>query len=165
MDSFRSGLIDVLISTTIVGSGIDIPSANSVFVLNAHLFGLSQLYQIKGRVGRGSSESFCILIADPQGTAAERIEVFMRTSDGFVLAKEDLRIRGQGDFFGAQQHGRDPVLKFADLTRDEDLLVEAQYRARSLIQDTPDLDGTNGERVKELLSSRYNERMRLFSVG
>ena len=105
------------------------------------------------------------MIADPQGTAAERIEVFMRTSDGFVLAKEDLRIRGQGDFFGAQQHGRDPVLKFADLARDEDLLVEAQYRARSLIQDTPDLDGTNGERVKELLSSRYNERMRLFSVG
>ena len=145
--------------------GIDVSNATIMLIENPERFGLSQLHQLRGRVGRGSSESFCILIADPQGTAAERIEVFMRTSDGFVLAKEDLRIRGQGDFFGAQQHGRDPVLKFADLTRDEDLLVEAQYRARSLIQDTPDLDGTNGERVKELLSSRYNERMRLFSVG
>jgi len=165
MNSFISGETEILVATTVIEVGIDVSNATIMLIENPERFGLSQLHQLRGRVGRGSSESFCILIADPQGTAAERIEVFMRTSDGFVLAKEDLRIRGQGDFFGAQQHGRDPVLKFADLTRDEDLLVEAQYRARSLIQDTPDLDGTNGERVKELLSSRYNERMRLFSVG
>ena len=165
MNSFISGETEILVATTVIEVGIDVSNATIMLIENPERFGLSQLHQLRGRVGRGSAKSCCILIADPKGMASERIEIFTRNLDGFVLAKEDLRIRGQGDFFGAQQHGRDPVLKFADLTKDEDLVVEAQYRARSLIENSPDLECTNGRQVKEVLSSRYNERLKLFSVG
>ncbi|MBH16333.1 MAG: ATP-dependent DNA helicase RecG [Gemmatimonadetes bacterium] len=165
MQSFISGETEILVATTVIEVGIDVANATVMLIEHPERFGLSQLHQLRGRVGRGSAESFCMLISDPQGVAAERIRVFMGTTDGFALAKEDLRIRGQGDFFGAQQHGRDPALKFADLARDEDLLVEAQYRARLLIQDDPELGSKKAERVKDLLTSRYSERLRLFSVG
>jgi len=165
MQSFISGETEILVATTVIEVGIDVANATVMLIENPERFGLSQLHQLRGRVGRGSSESFCVLIADSQGMAAERIEIFRTTSDGFILAKEDLRIRGQGDFFGQQQHGRDPVLKFADLTKDEDLLVEAQYRARSLIELDPDLKSREAQPVVELLGCRYADRLELFSVG
>jgi ATP-dependent DNA helicase RecG len=116
-------------------------------------------------VGRGGEESHCILVSAPGELARERLEAFLRTSDGFEIAQADLEIRGQGDLFGTQQHGRDPVLRFADLSRDEGLLRKAQTRARSLVELDPELSSPENHRVQELLRRRHDEKLRLFGVG
>jgi len=97
--------------------------------------------------------------------AAERLKIFRDTSDGFAIAKADLRIRGQGDLFGAQQHGRDPILAHADLTRDEGLLVEAQRLARRVVDADAELESPVHARVKAVLDARYAERLKMFGVG
>ena len=165
MRAFLAGDIDVLVATTVIEVGIDVPNASVMVVEHAERFGLSQLHQLRGRVGRGAAKSYCILIAEPGEVAAERLKIFRDTSDGFAVAHADLRIRGQGDLFGAQQHGRDPVLRFADLTKDEGLLLEAQGRARALIETDPELSGDGVTRIRELMDHRYAERLKLFSVG
>ena len=165
MRAFLAGDIDVLVATTVIEVGIDVPNASVMVVEHAERFGLSQLHQLRGRVGRGAAKSYCILIAEPGEAAAERLKIFRDTSDGFALAHADLRIRGQGDLFGAQQHGRDPVLRFADLTRDEGLLLEAQARARALVESDPELSSDGVARIRALMDHRYAERLKLFSVG
>ena len=165
MRAFLAGDIDVLVATTVIEVGIDVPNASVMVVEHAERFGLSQLHQLRGRVGRGAAKSYCILIAEPGEAAAERLNIFRDTSDGFALAHADLRIRGQGDLFGAQQHGRDPVLRFADLTRDEGLLLEAQARARALVKSDPELSSDGVARIRALMDHRYAERLKLFSVG
>ena len=165
MRAFLAGDLDVLVATTVVEVGIDVPNASVMVVEHAERFGLSQLHQLRGRVGRGAAKSYCVLIAEPGEVASERLKIFRDTSDGFALAHADLRIRGQGDLFGAQQHGRDPVLRFADLSRDESLLVEAQLRARALVEIDPELSGDGVTRIRELMDHRYAERLKLFSVG
>ncbi|MED5199369.1 MAG: ATP-dependent DNA helicase RecG [Gemmatimonadota bacterium] len=165
MRAFLAGDIDVLVATTVIEVGIDVPNASVMVVEHAERFGLSQLHQLRGRVGRGAAKSYCILIAEPGEAAAERLKIFRDTSDGFALAHADLRIRGQGDLFGAQQHGRDPVLRFADLTRDEGLLLEAQARARALVKSDPELSSDGVARIRALMDHRYAERLKLFSVG
>ena len=165
MRAFLAGDLDVLVATTVIEVGIDVPSASVMVVEHAERFGLSQLHQLRGRVGRGPAKSYCVLIAEPGDAAAERLKIFRDTSDGFAVAHADLRIRGQGDLFGAQQHGRDPVLRFADLSKDESLLVEAQSRARALVETDPELSGAGVTRIRELMDHRYVERLKLFSVG
>jgi len=165
MRAFLAGDLDVLVATTVIEVGIDVPNASVIVVEHAERFGLSQLHQLRGRVGRGAAKSYCVLIAEPGEAAAERLKIFRDTSDGFAVANADLRIRGQGDLFGAQQHGRDPVLRFADLSRDESLLVEAQSRARSLVEIDPELSGKGVTQIRELMDHRYAERLKLFSVG
>ena len=165
MRTFLAGELDVLIATTVIEVGIDVPNASIMVVEHAERFGLSQLHQLRGRVGRGAAKSYCILIAEPGEAAAERLKIFRDTSDGFAVAHADLRIRGQGDLFGAQQHGRDPILRFADLSRDEDLLMEAQGRARALIETDPELSEDGVSRIRALMDHRYAERLKLFSVG
>ena len=165
MRAFLAGDLDVLVATTVIEVGIDVPNASIMVVEHAERFGLSQLHQLRGRVGRGPAKSYCILIAEPGEAAAERLKIFRDTSDGFAVAHADLRIRGQGDLFGAQQHGRDPVLRFADLSKDEGLLVEAQGRARALVEADPELSGAGVTRIRELMDHRYAERLKLFSVG
>lgn len=165
MRGFLAGEIDVLVATTVIEVGIDVPNASVLVVENAERFGLSQLHQLRGRVGRGATESHCVLIAEPGEVAAERLKIFRDTSDGFAIARADLRLRGQGDLFGAQQHGRDPILRFADLSLDEGLLVEAQNRARSMVEADPDLQGEDVSLIRRLLDHRYAERLKLFSVG
>ena len=165
MRAFLAGDLDVLVATTVIEVGIDVPNASVMVVEHAERFGLSQLHQLRGRVGRGSAKSYCVLIAEPGEVAAERLKIFRDTSDGFAVARADLRIRGQGDLFGAQQHGRDPILRFADLSRDEGLLVEAQSRARALVETDPELSGEGVTRIRELMDHRYAERLKLFSVG
>jgi len=165
MRAFLAGDIDVLVATTVIEVGIDVPNASVMVVEHAERFGLSQLHQLRGRVGRGAAKSYCILIAEPGEAAAERLNIFRDTSDGFALAHADLRIRGQGDLFGAQQHGRDPVLRFADLTRDEGLLLEAQARARAMVKSDPELSSDGVARIRALMDHRYAERLKLFSVG
>jgi ATP-dependent DNA helicase RecG len=161
MLSFAAGEIDVLVATTVIEVGIDVPNATVMVVEHAERFGLSQLHQLRGRVGRGAEESHCILIsAAPE--AIERLRIFRDTDDGFRIAEADLRIRGQGDLFGARQHGV-PAFRFADLARDDHLLVLAREEARAIVQQDAELAGH--ARLRDLLLKRFGDRERLFEVG
>ena len=164
MRSFLAGDIDVLVTTTVVEVGIDVANATVMVVEHAERFGLAQLHQLRGRVGRGESRGFCILVADPGLGSFERLEIFRRTNDGFEVARADLRLRGQGDLFGSQQHG-DPGLRFADLMADEDLLAEAQRDARALTAADPELSKPEHARILAQLLGRYRERVEMYGVG
>ena len=165
MRAFLAHEIDVLVATSVIEVGIDVANASVMVIEHAERFGLSQLHQLRGRVGRGGDESWCLLIAEGGDDTIERLKVFRDTSDGFAIARADLRIRGQGDLFGEQQHGTRPVLRYADLMMDESLLVEAQRRARALVDDDPRLDRPACARVRDVLERRYAERLRLFGVA
>lgn len=139
MESMRAGAIDVLVATTVIEVGIDIPNATVMVIEDADRFGLSQLHQLRGRVGRGAHVSYCVLIADPgteEGNA--RIAAMTETTDGFRLAEEDLRIRGQGTIFGARQSGM-ADLRLADILKDMDTLITARFEAFALVARDPDL--------------------------
>ena len=139
MDRFAGGEIDILVSTTVVEVGVDVPNAVIMLIENAERYGLSQLHQLRGRIGRGKYPSTCIFLSDAKGEeAAERLKIMCSTSDGFKIADEDLRLRGPGDFFGSRQHGL-PQLQIASMAEDMDTLKEAQNCARELLQNDPDL--------------------------
>ena len=165
MRAFLAGEIDVLVTTTVIEVGIDVANASVMVIEHAERFGLAQLHQLRGRVGRGESRGYCVLIADAGQGAFERLEIFRKTTDGFEVARADLRIRGQGDLFGSQQHGKDPVLRFADLMADEDLLVEAQREARALTAADPELAKPENARILAQLRGRYRERLEMYGVG
>jgi len=165
MRAFLDGGIQLLVATTVIEVGIDVPNATVMVIEHAERFGLSQLHQLRGRVGRGGDQSYCVLVSDPGEMARERLKIFQSTSDGFEIARADLQIRGQGDLFGAQQHGRNPILRFADLARDEALLREAQARARKMVGVDPALSHPENQHVKRLLHARHEEKLRLFGVG
>ena len=165
MRGFLAGDVDVLVATTVIEVGIDVANATVMVIEHAERFGLSQLHQLRGRVGRGADESHCVLISEPSDGADERLKVLRDTSDGFEVARADLRIRGQGDLFGSLQHGRDPVLRFADLMRDEDLLALAQREARGVIAADPDLEAPEHERIRVQLHGRYRDRLEMYAVG
>ena len=139
MRRFAAGAIDVLVSTTVVEVGVDVPNAAVMMIENAERYGLSQLHQLRGRVGRGKAQSYCILVTDAQnGEALARMKVLCATNDGFRVADEDLRLRGPGDFFGSRQHGL-PQLRIADMNENLALLREAQDAARSILRLDPTL--------------------------
>jgi ATP-dependent DNA helicase RecG len=165
MRAFLAGTIDILVATTVIEVGIDVANATVMVVEHAERFGLSQLHQLRGRVGRGGGASHCVLIAEPGDGANERLKVLRDTSDGFEVARADLQIRGQGDLFGSLQHGRDPVLRFADLVRDEDLLALAQREARAVIAADPELEAPEHGRIRDQLHGRYRERLEMYAVG
>jgi ATP-dependent DNA helicase RecG len=161
MRAFAAGELDVMVSTTVIEVGIDVANATVMVIEHAERFGLSQLHQLRGRVGRGAEESYCVLLtAVPE--ARQRLKIFASTDDGFQIAQEDMRLRGQGDLFGSKQHGV-PEFRYADLERDERLLGQAREEARRLIEADPSLAGF--PRLRERLHSRFEERMKLFQVG
>ena len=129
MRAFREGEIDLLVATTVIEVGIDVPNATVMLIEHPERFGLSQLHQLRGRVGRGAEESYCILLGDVSPEAAERLDIFVRTEDGFEIAREDLRLRGMGDLFGERQSGV-PTFRIADPIRDEELNMRARVAAR-----------------------------------
>ncbi len=139
MSEFAKGEIDVLVATTVIEVGVDVPNASLMVIEHAERFGLSQLHQLRGRVGRGSVKSFCILLFDPQlsQTGRERIRTIRQTNDGFAIAREDLRLRGPGEFMGARQSGV-PALRFADVQTDGELLEAARRMAQSWLEADPD---------------------------
>ena len=139
MTAFASGEANILVSTTVVEVGVDVPNATVMVIEDADRFGLSQLHQLRGRVGRGQHKSYCILISDNKNEETrQRLKVMTETADGFRIAEEDLRLRGPGDFFGQRQHGL-PALKVADLSCDLSLLQEAQAAAVELLRQDPEL--------------------------
>lgn len=139
MDLFSRGGIDVLVSTTVVEVGVDVPNATVMLIENAERYGLSQLHQLRGRIGRGSYASTCILISGTQSEeTAARLKLFCSTTDGFKIADEDLKLRGPGDFFGNRQHGL-PELKIADMMTDLEILRQAQTAAKTLFGQDPEL--------------------------
>ncbi|AXX64350.1 ATP-dependent DNA helicase RecG [Bombilactobacillus bombi] len=139
MQDFQKQRIDILVSTTVVEVGVDVPNATVMVIYNADRFGLSQLHQLRGRVGRGRRQSYCILIADPHNkTAIERLRIMTQTNDGFKLAQKDLQLRGSGDVFGKKQSGV-PNFKVADLLADEQILIAAHQEVEQLFAQDPQL--------------------------
>ena len=139
MSRFAAGEVDVLVSTTVIEVGVDVPNAALMIIESAERFGLSQLHQLRGRVGRGRHKSYCVLVSDAKGAdARERLAALTHIHDGFKIAEEDLRLRGPGDFFGARQHGL-PELHIADLGADMDVLKTAQAAAQALLAEDPAL--------------------------
>ena len=156
MTAFARREADILVSTTVIEVGVDVPNAAVMVIENAERFGLSQLHQLRGRVGRGAHQSYCILISDNRSEETrQRLQVMTRTADGFRIAEEDLHLRGPGDFFGQRQHGL-PGLKIADLGCDTQLLQEAQAAADRLLAADPALKRhpATAERVTELFTQK-----------
>jgi len=163
MRRFVAACIAVLVSTTVIEVGIDVPNATVMVIEGAERFGLSQLHQLRGRVGRGAEQSYC-LVLHSGGAPPERLLVFASTNDGFEIARADLRLRGFGDFFGARQHGL-PEFHFADLDRDEGLLETARDAAARIVAEDPTLADPRHAALAAALRSEYRERLRLYDVG
>jgi ATP-dependent DNA helicase RecG len=165
MEAFRSGEFDVLVATVVIEVGIDVPGATVMLIEHADRFGLAQLHQLRGRIGRGEHSSTCILVGDAKTEEAERrLKTLVRTSDGFKIAEEDLRMRGPGEFFGTRQHGL-PELRVADILTDYDILVEARNLAARLAAVDPSLEDPANARIASVLRARFSERMELLRVG
>jgi ATP-dependent DNA helicase RecG len=160
MSAFAAGDTDILVATTVIEVGVDVPNAALMVVENADRFGLSQLHQLRGRVGRGNHQSYCILFEGTGGEASrERLKIMCETNDGFKISEEDLKLRGPGDFFGSRQHGL-PELRIANLASDMEVLTKAQTAAQELLKRDPDLSQPENhqlaERIKELFELKGN---------
>jgi ATP-dependent DNA helicase RecG len=157
MESFSNGETQLLVSTTVIEVGVDVPNAVIMVIENAERFGLSQLHQLRGRIGRGQYKSTCILITDAQNdTAQRRMKVMETTTDGFKIADEDLKLRGPGEFFGSRQHGL-PEMKIADMLEDRSTLEETQRAAKEIMARDPELSSPESTALK-------NEIQRLFDA-
>lgn len=159
MQAFAAGLLDILVATTVIEVGVNVPNANLMVVEDADRFGLSQLHQLRGRVGRGKRESFCIFFgADKGKNARERLRILVKTNDGFEVARADLAQRGPGDFFGKRQHGL-PGIKMADLAHDLQLMQAAREEAERLLTAEPSLEAYPAlrERVERLFRPENSE--------
>lgn len=155
MRAFSAGEIDILVSTVVIEVGVDVPNAAVMVIENAERFGLSQLHQLRGRVGRGTEKSTCILVSDAQNDEAKaRFEILCETNDGFKIADADLKLRGPGDFFGKRQHGL-PALRLADILRDSALLTTVQREAVALLQTDAQLQNPEYVAVKRQLDKMF----------
>jgi ATP-dependent DNA helicase RecG len=164
MTSFKAGKIHLLVSTTVIEVGVDVQNAALMVIEHPERFGLAQLHQLRGRVGRGEHQSYCILMGPRMFAeeARERLNAFSRTNDGFMIAEEDLRLRGPGEFFGTRQSGL-PDLRAANIIRDADLLEKARTEAFDLVRQDPTL--ALYPQLRELLKRKWQGRLGLISVG
>ena len=155
---FKSGELQVLVSTTVVEVGVDVKNATVILIENSERFGLSQLHQLRGRVGRGSEKSYCILVTDsPTEECKKRLKIMANTSDGFELSREDLKMRGPGDFFGSAQHGL-PKLKIADMSEDIEILKKAQEEAKRIYESDPELLNPENKGLRSLIKELFERR-------
>ncbi|MEX2355506.1 MAG: ATP-dependent DNA helicase RecG [Thermaerobacterales bacterium] len=163
--AFRDGRIKVLVTTTVIEVGIDVSNATLMIVEDAERFGLAQLHQLRGRVGRGSRPGLCVLLADPMTEEGrERMRAMEASSDGFYIAERDLELRGPGEFFGTRQHGL-PDLRIANPVRDVDLLQSAREEARRLVYEDPLLEKVQHAHLRAIVLDRYGEQVSLALVG
>ncbi len=157
MESFASGETQLLVSTTVIEVGIDVPNAVIMVIENAERFGLSQLHQLRGRIGRGTEKSTCIMISDAQNAETEhRLKVLASTTDGFKIADEDLKLRGPGDFFGSRQHGL-PELKIADMMTDGEAIRETHAAAQKLLKENPALSGEEYVLLRQAVNRMFSD--------
>jgi len=164
MERFRRAESRVLVATTVIEVGVDVPNATLMVVEHAERFGLAQLHQLRGRIGRGARPGVCVLVARGGGEDSEaRLRAMLETTDGFRIADADLRIRGPGDFLGTRQHGKLPDLRFADLVRDARLVAVARRAARETVQRDPGL--ARQPSLARAVQTRWGERISLFGVG
>jgi ATP-dependent DNA helicase RecG len=177
MFEFRTGEIHILVATTVIEVGVDVPNANLLTIESAERFGLSQLHQLRGRIGRGKNPGYCTVFYNSsssksgEGSAAQspdaaqkRLKAFEKLSDGFKLAEKDFEIRGAGDLFGTQQHGI-PPFRVADLVRDRDVLMEARADATELVRSDPGLSQPEHAKLRKQMLSRYGAVLNLGDVG
>ncbi|HBA86483.1 MAG TPA: DNA helicase RecG [Geobacter sp.] len=166
MKQFKAGATDILVATTVIEVGIDVPNATVMVIEHAERFGLSQLHQLRGRVGRGSERSRCMLLAGDKLSedGQKRLEVMVKSSDGFVIAEADLQIRGPGDFLGTRQAGL-PELRVADILRDGGVLEQARKEAFALVERDPELNAPGNELLRGELMLRWGGRLELASIG
>ncbi len=166
MDAFREGETQVLVSTSVIEVGVDVANASVMTISGAERFGLAQLHQLRGRVGRGSHAGFCgvLMSEEVNEQGRERLEAFSKSTDGFELAELDFKLRGPGDLFGTQQHGM-PPLRIADLRRDREVLEEARHEAQLLVAADPGLKQPEHARLRRQMLVRYGKALELGDVG
>jgi ATP-dependent DNA helicase RecG len=157
------------VSTTVIEVGVDVPNATVMLVEHAERFGLAQLHQLRGRVGRGAQQSYCLLLASlatgEEGSAARRrLNALVRSNDGFVIAEEDLRLRGPGEFFGSRQWGM-PEFRVANLIRDHALLEQARHEALALVRKDPRLSAPEHRAARDAMRRRWQSKLDLGSVS
>jgi ATP-dependent DNA helicase RecG len=164
MERFAKGETQILVATTVIEVGVDVPNATLMVIEHAERFGLAQLHQLRGRVGRGGSQGRCVLVARGSNAKSEaRLAAMIETTDGFRIADADLEIRGPGDFLGTRQSGHVPELRIADLLRDAKLVAIARQTARRLVEADPKLARVPGTR--RAVRARWGKRIDLSSVG
>lgn len=164
MEQFRDGRYDVLVATVVIEVGVDVPNACCMIIEDAERFGLAQLHQLRGRVGRGEHQSYCVLLADPKtDEGIQRLEVMVRTTDGFVIAEEDLKLRGPGEFYGTKQSGI-LKLRIANIVGDSAILQEARSEAFRLVKADPELDAPEHRPLRDHLRSHFADLI-LATVG
>lgn len=165
MDSFIKGETDILVSTTVIEVGVDVPNATVMVVENAERFGLAQLHQLRGRVGRGEHQSYCILYNEGKSDIArERMQVMQKTGDGFLISEKDLELRGQGEFFGTRQHGI-PDLKIANLYKDMEILKQAQEAALEILKEDRHLERAEYGGLRASINERFGARIKELSLN
>ena len=161
MQRFKEGKIDILISTTVIEVGVDVPNSNIMVIENAERFGLAQLHQLRGRVGRGEYQSYCIL--KYQGNSElirKRMQVMQETNDGFIISEKDLELRGSGEFFGTKQHGI-PEFKIANLFEDMETLKSVQSVALKIQKEDPDLEKQENKKLRKMVKNKINRRIEI----
>ncbi|MBM3322681.1 hypothetical protein FJY69_04305 [candidate division WOR-3 bacterium] len=166
MSQFRNRELDILVATSVIEVGVDVPNATMMLIEHPERFGLAQLHQLRGRIGRSDQQSYCILLAGDSafGEALARLRFFSGTTDGFALAEKDLELRGPGEILGTRQHGL-PDLKVADIVRDREILSRARQDAFRLVELDPELKQPQNECIRRTLLSRYAGRAELARVG
>jgi ATP-dependent DNA helicase RecG len=182
MADFKAGTIQVLVATTVIEVGVDVSNATVILIEHAERFGLAQLHQLRGRVGRGNQQAYCLLMARHLGrggaqsggrakgseesvsTARERLEALVRSNDGFVIAEDDLRIRGPGEFFGLRQWGM-PEFRVANLVSDADLLQQARQEAFSLLKSDPGLKEPAHQGLREAMLRKWEKKLELGTIS
>ena len=164
MRRFRDGELDVLVATTVIEVGIDVANATVMLIEHPERFGLSQLHQLRGRVGRGADAAYCILLGDVSPDVKQRLDIFVGSEDGFEIARADLTLRGMGDLFGERQSGV-PTFRVADPLRDALLNEQAREAADRLLANDPELDSSANAPLRRVMGERYARSLELFRVG
>jgi ATP-dependent DNA helicase RecG len=163
MDRFKRGEIKILVSTTVIEVGVDVPNATVMVIEQAERFGLAQLHQLRGRVGRGAEQSYCILVTEKlNDTGKERIRTMVESSDGFYIAEIDMKLRGPGEFFGTRQSGL-PALRIADILRDQEVLEIARGEAQAFVRNPPSAEELR--RAIAYIRDHWQRRYGLIQVG
>jgi ATP-dependent DNA helicase RecG len=165
MLAYKQGEVQILVSTTVIEVGVDVPNATIMVVEHAERFGLSQLHQLRGRVGRGAEKSYCFLVAGYAQSEEShyRLKIMEETTDGFKIAEEDLRIRGPGEFLGTRQSGL-PDFSLAELARDGHLLSAAKKRAEEILLKDPELRHAENQLMKQIMFERWGRKLDLTLV-